>query len=201
VNVDSDYDRRVNVQDNPEYEVRKPNADEIRIQKLIVLYQMTSLGAPCVYYGEEAGMWGADDPDERKPMLWRDLRYDSEASHPFGKPRPADTNVFNKELFEHYQALIHLRKQHTALSLGEIRPIITNDERDIYSFLRHYEKDQILVVINNNTVGQEIALPEADPVASLKWETLFASQGVTVTEHGRLFTIPPKSGIILKAIQ
>ena len=68
VNPDLLFDHRVSARDNPQYDVRKPTADEIRRQKLLVLFQMTSIGAPMVYYGEEAGMWGGDDPDERKPM-------------------------------------------------------------------------------------------------------------------------------------
>ena len=34
---------------------------------------MTYVGAPMIYYGDEVGMWGADDPSCRKPMLWDDL--------------------------------------------------------------------------------------------------------------------------------
>ncbi len=39
----------------------------------MVIFQMTYLGAPVIYYGDEAGMWGANDPDSRKPMVWDDL--------------------------------------------------------------------------------------------------------------------------------
>ncbi len=199
VNVDADYDRHVGVQDNNDYDVRKPTADELQIQKLIVLFQMTSTGAPCVYYGEEAGMWGADDPDDRKPMLWPDMQYDAETSHPFDKPRPTDQNVFNKDLFDHYRKLIQLRNQHPVLSLGATRPVMTNDEMDVYSFLRFDDKNQILVVLNNNTSGQDIMLPETDAVAKREWETLFASPGSKVDDGGKEYFLPAKSGLILKA--
>jgi glycosidase len=197
VNVDADYDRHVGLQDNPDYNVRKPNATELQIQKLIVLYQMTATGAPCVYYGEEAGMWGADDPDDRKPMLWPDMVYDNEASHPFGKPRPNDINVFNRELFDHYRTLIHLRREHPVLALGTNRTVITDDGRDVYAFLRSDKENRILVVLNNHTGGQEVVLPGSDPVASEKWEALFASPGTSVGKGGTSFTLPAKSGIIL----
>ena len=34
---------------------------------------MTYRGAPMIYYGDEVGMWGADDPHDRKPMIWDNL--------------------------------------------------------------------------------------------------------------------------------
>lgn len=70
INPDRDYDRNGGLRDNPDYLVRKPNNDEIKILKQIVAFQMTFIGAPVIYYGDEAGMWGADDPCDRKPMLW-----------------------------------------------------------------------------------------------------------------------------------
>ena len=39
---------------------------------------MTFVGSPIIYYGTEAGMWGDDDPDNRKPMLWEDIIFENE---------------------------------------------------------------------------------------------------------------------------
>ncbi|RMF06190.1 MAG: glycoside hydrolase family 13 protein, partial [Candidatus Neomarinimicrobiota bacterium] len=70
VNPDRWIDHANNLQYNREFDIRKPNAGERRVQKLIVAFQFTYPGAPYIYYGDEAGMWGADDPDCRKPMVW-----------------------------------------------------------------------------------------------------------------------------------
>lgn len=48
------------------------------ILKLISVFQMTYIGAPMIYYGDELGMWGATDPYCRKPMLWDQYRFDLE---------------------------------------------------------------------------------------------------------------------------
>ena len=56
---------------SPDYDTRQPTAAERRRQKLAILFQMTYLGAPMIYYGDEAGMWGANDPCCRQPMLWK----------------------------------------------------------------------------------------------------------------------------------
>jgi len=54
---------------NKNYNTSKPGKEDIRLQKLFILFQMTNVGAPMVYYGDEVGMWGANDPDCRKPMI------------------------------------------------------------------------------------------------------------------------------------
>ena len=50
---------------------------------------MTYVGAPMIYYGDEAGMWGGHDPDDRMPMVWADLQYDPQAIDPRGDEREA----------------------------------------------------------------------------------------------------------------
>jgi len=197
VNVDATYDQHVGLQDNPDYDIRKPNAEELRIQKLIALFQMTWPGAPTVYYGTEAGMWGADDPDERKPMLWPDMQYEREASHPFGKPRPVDENVFNPDLFTYYSTLIHLRRDHKALSLGDLRTVMSDDRLDVFVFLRTLGKERILVILNNAGSTNAFGLPDEDPVSEMKWDPLYASEGAQVVRDGQRFVLPPKSGVIL----
>ena len=47
---------------------------------MILVQQFTYVGAPHIWNGDEVGMWGADDPDERKPMVWSDLRYEDEGT-------------------------------------------------------------------------------------------------------------------------
>ena len=56
----------------------KPGAEIYEKQKLIAAFQILYRGAPMIYYGDEVGMWGADDPHDRKPMIWDDLVYDNE---------------------------------------------------------------------------------------------------------------------------
>ena len=50
----------------------------IQEQKLLLIHQFTFIGAPQIWNGEEVGMWGADDPDCRKPLIWDDLVYEDE---------------------------------------------------------------------------------------------------------------------------
>ena len=101
--------------------MRKPTDAERRIQRLVALLQMTYVGAPMIYYGTEAGMWGGDDPCDRMPMVWPDLTYEPQAADPLeSAARPADVVEFDEALFDFYRAAIDLRKQMPALRRGSI---------------------------------------------------------------------------------
>ncbi len=82
-NPDREYDRGNREQDGAAYDAGKPAAEVYRQVRLLALLQMTYVGAPMIYYGDEVGMWGSDDPNNRKPMLWKDLEpYDGSGREP-----------------------------------------------------------------------------------------------------------------------
>ncbi len=128
VNPDRWYDHEAHPGQNEAYNIRKPNETERKKQRLIVAMQMTMPGAPMIYYGDEAGMWGGDDPDCRKPMVWPELEYETETAHPLGKSRPADEVYFDEDLFDWYRKLIGIRKSNPSLSLGEIEFFLLDEK-------------------------------------------------------------------------
>ncbi len=132
-----------------DYEVRKPNSKERSIQKLVALFQYTWKGAPMVYYGTESGMWGADDPDDRKPMVWPDFEYEDETHHPYGWERPRDTNNFDQELFEYYKKLGEMRNSSPTLKKGSAE--FTTVEEGFISFDRSLESESKISVFINLT--------------------------------------------------
>ncbi len=155
VNPDHYYDHNANPSQNPDWKVRKPNALEMRKIKLMIALQMTLPGAPMIYYGDEAGMWGGDDPDDRKPMLWPEYKYEDETHHPFGKKRPRDKVTFDYNLFNWYKKLIKIRKENLVLSTGKIEFLNTNN-KDLLVFKRFYKKDILLVLTNKSPKTIEI---------------------------------------------
>ena len=150
VNPDRWYDHDANPMQNPAYDPRKPNAEEYRRLRLISGLQMTLPGAPMIYYGDEAGMWGGDDPDPRKPMVWPELEYQPEKNHPLGRPRDPDPVTFDRELFEWHRRLIALRKAHPALSLGAVDFFLTDDENRVLGYRRYLDGQDLFVVVNNS---------------------------------------------------
>ncbi len=195
INPDLPYDHRVGLSDNRSYDVRKPDAAARTVAKLMVLYQMTSLGAPMVYYGDEVGMWGGDDPDERKPMVWADLRYDDEVSHPFGGPHTADRVEVDTNLLAWYKALIHLRTSHQALSTGSTRTLLTDGPRDVLAYERAAAGEVIIVAINNSSSAQEVRLPVKE-IGGRWWGDLLNGGRFEVERDTLAARIPPKEGMI-----
>lgn len=194
VNPDRRYGADNRVENNRDYAIRNPNDNEIsEIQKLIVLFQMTYLGAPMIYYGDEAGMWGASDPDDRKPMLWQNLKFDDEASHPFGMKRPGDKNEFNQTLFNHYKSLIKIRLDHPALKLGDYRTLLADDQRSIFAFERKFPHDYIVVVLNNSDFKQSFQLQ----LDGKYWMDLLTANSYFGIDGKVSLTIDSKSGLIL----
>ncbi len=160
INPDLQFDRMRSLRDNPKYLIRKPSENERELQKLIVACQMSFVGSPLIYYGDEAGMWGDDDPDDRKPMLWADIHYDNEKTHPLeGHSRPDDINRFDFNLFGYYQKMIQLRRNYPALKLGEFR--IRKDllSSDVLAFERFTPAQTILCLFNRAGQDQTVDIP------------------------------------------
>ncbi len=158
VNPDYWYDHNANPQQRKSFDVRKPNKIERLKQKLMVGIQMTMPGAPMIYYGDEAGMWGGDDPDCRKPMIWDEIKYEDENTHPFDVERPTDKVEFDSNLFDWYKKLISIRNDNEVLSKGDLTfHKIDNDENTLI-YKRSLNNNFVLVLINNNENSKIITL-------------------------------------------
>jgi len=180
---------------NPDYLVRKPNEQEIRLQKLFAVLQMTYVGAPMIYYGDEVGMWGGNDPDDRKPMLWPDIEYDDEVYLPDGSKRQPDKVNINKELQTHYKKLIDIRHSNQALTLGRFNTLLTDDKRNLYGFEREYQGQRVWVIFNNSDQEQQLTLdnPQHYQFTDLLNATVINRQGNVLT-----FNLAQRSAVILR---
>ncbi|MCL1843425.1 MAG: glycoside hydrolase family 13 protein [Defluviitaleaceae bacterium] len=101
-----------------------------------VVFQLTWPGAPTIYYGDEAGLTGWTDPDNRRPFPW-------------GKEDQVLLNLHKK--------MISLRKQYPALRSGSVEFLWTN--QNFISFGRWDNKNKIIVAINNSPRPMEVTLP------------------------------------------
>ena len=180
---------------NPAYDTRKPTESERRIQKLCVLFQMTYVGAPMLYYGDEVGMWGANDPCSRKPMIWDDFAYDQERMRPDGSLRePGDPGSADIALRDYYRSLIAIRTSHAALRSGDFRTLVTDDARSIYAFTRSTEDDTVIVALNNRDEAQVLLIPLPSRGAWIdeRGDRAFAVDGDTLAVE-----LPSREGLIL----
>jgi glycosidase len=153
------YHRMAKAENGAPVDLRQPTEAERQIQKLLAIFQMTYVGAPMIYYGDEAGMWGANDPCCRKPMLWPELDFEPELYLPDGGKREVGTAVqFNQSLFNHYKKLIHIRSSSPALQVGSFETLLADG--DVYAFRRCLADETVIVVLNRDTVEHSISLPD-----------------------------------------
>ncbi|MBL9141637.1 MAG: alpha-glucosidase C-terminal domain-containing protein [Phycisphaerae bacterium] len=157
-NPDRVFNQQNRDQDGAAYDQSKPGADEYAKQRLLALLQMTYVGAPMIYYGDEVGMWGASDPNNRKPMLWQDKQ-------PYQNPQDAP----NLDLLAYYKQIIALRNAHAALRTGSFRTVLTDDAQDVWVFLREGGGEQVLVALNASDKAASVDLKDMGSGWTVAW--------------------------------
>lgn len=124
------------------------------VMREAVVMQMTWGGAPTVYYGDEAGVCGFTDPDNRR-------------TYPWGHE--------DQELIAFHKEAIRIHKEHPALKTGSLK--ILGGEENILSYARFKGHDRIIVVINNRSERAEVKVPvwEAEIPIKCRMERLLYS--------------------------
>ncbi|MFO7914071.1 MAG: alpha-amylase family glycosyl hydrolase [Candidatus Krumholzibacteriales bacterium] len=107
---------------------------------LAALFQMTYIGIPQIYYGDEVGLRGDKDPDCRRPFPWD------------WKDNPGRSKIH-----DFYTRAISIRHRHPALRTGSFTTVLA--EGRVYSYLREKDGERVVVVLNNESGGMEIQLP------------------------------------------
>jgi len=197
---DYDVSERVSPRSDDQYDVQGPDAAQVRIERMVALMQMTYVGAPMIYYGTEVGMWGADDPGDRQPMVWDDLTYDDQASDPLGRPRRADPVRPNQRLHQFYRAVIRLREHFPVLRKGTFRPIAHDDPALFFAFERQLGEEALLVAFNRGDKPYRWKVPGSD---QQQVGQIFCASGepdkiLTEQDAGDpVVTIPALDGVVL----
>ena len=157
----------------PTYETTSDLAKER--QYLVAFIQMTYPGAPTIYYGDEIGMVGADDPDDRRAMEW-------------GKG--------SQELVEWYASLAAVRHAYPALRTGAIAPVETEASANIMAYVRSDADAALYVAANNSTDSAQPVTFQAE--AGTQYTDLISGETYTADENGVLTVdVPALSGVIL----
>jgi cyclomaltodextrinase len=180
---------------NLDYSVEAPTKANIEVQKLVALFQYTYIGSPMVYYGDESGVWGADDPDDRKPMIWPEFEYDDETNHPFGKEVKASKVAFNSHLHAWYKKIAAIRNSNKSLQLGDYKTLYTNNKEKIFVFERRYEDEIAIVGFNRSNEAVEVTIETAE--ANKVFKEVLQGLEYKIVDGKITFNIRPVSGIVL----
>ncbi len=161
------------------------------IMQLAVLMQMTLPGAPTVYYGDEAGVCGFTDPDNRRTFPW-------------GKE--------DWELVQFHKDLIRIHKKYEVLKTGSMK--ILDCGMNYLAYGRFNEEMQTVTIINRGEDVRYVDIPvwelgvEVD--GSVEMERIFTSQikghsvakvRVPVRQGILSLAVPAKTGILLRSVK
>ena len=150
--------------------------------RIASLIQFTMPGAPTIYYGDEVGLTGDDDPDDRRTYPWADLG---------GSP---DTS-----LLQHYRTLAALRRDIPALTAGDLQVLLADDAADTLAYGRKTTHQAAIVAVNRSAQTRTLDikytrfLPDGTP---LQWR--YGGTGSLVATGGVLhITLAPLSAALL----
>ncbi|HOK25286.1 MAG TPA: glycoside hydrolase family 13 protein [Bacteroidales bacterium] len=191
---------RAKPSENPDYKINKPDSITLLEQKMFLVHQFTFTGAPHIWYGEEVGMWGADDPDCRKPMVWNDIVYEVERTHFYpDKIRPADTVKPDHNLNEFYKKMIKLRKENPVLVYGDLDFLIADDNKMILAYSREKGSEEIITIFNRSGSEQTVMLPVRKKALYIE---LFPDNKKDYKTNNKnlIINIKPLSAIVLKRV-
>ncbi len=179
-------------QEDKNYRTNKPGLLTYHRVKLFLLHQFTFVGAPHIWNGDEMGMLGADDPDNRKPLPWPDIEFDYETQSAYSAYTYKEKPVFDQEMYSYFKEIITLRKSEPALTYGDYKMLDTGGDK-ILAYERIWNGEKIIVFCNNNTEANPVNLNNFPP----KGEIIFKYNNdlKTLSQGG---IMPPFSGIVIK---
>lgn len=140
--------------------------ENIDLLKLALVMQMTLPGVPLIYYGDEAGLKGGKDPENRR-------------TYPWGK--------VNEEILSIYKAFGKLRNSEEILKKGEFIPIVSN--REFLTYERAYNGKKIIVIINPNNKNVDYLIRESSikeySLENSNWfERLYDEKTINIEAYG-----------------
>lgn len=147
---------------------------------LAVTLLMTYIGVPCIYYGDEVGMLGGNDPDCRRCFPW-------------------ETTHWDHALHERYRHLIRLRRQRPALRRGDCQTLYAGDHT--LAFARTLESDQVVVACNRHpTNPRTLTLPLWQTGASAtRFRDASSGERFELVQGELQLTLPPGAARVLIA--
>ena len=186
--------------DNPDYKINRPDEITEKEKKFLLIHQFTFIGAPHIWNGDEVGMWGADDPDCRKPMVWSDIIYEDEkANYDPSRSRTVDAVSPDTALLSFYKMLTRMRKENPVLVYGDLNFILADDNKMVLAYNRRLDNEEIIAVFNRSDKSQTVT------IKGLKYtdcQNILSLQRIILKDNGPdlELTLDPLSAAVLKKI-
>lgn len=145
--------------------------------KLLYTLLLTYPGAPLIYYGDENGMQGANDPDCRRTMEWHEEHW-------------------NADLRGHVRQVLRLRHAHEELRRGTFKVLFAEDR--VFAFTRATKEFTSIVVLNNTYVPRALRLPVPFPDGTLLCDELSGEQFRVLSEALVFEGLPARTSLVFR---
>jgi neopullulanase len=122
--------------------------------KAVFSLLLTLRGIPQIYSGDEIGMPGGDDPDNRRDFPGG---FPGDPSNAF---TPGGRTPEQQDVFTHVESLLALRRAHPALRTGKHWHMAWDET--YYAFVRELPEEKLLVIYNNASSTRALKIPIAD---------------------------------------
>lgn len=161
--------------------------------KLAFGLTLTLRGIPELYYGDEIGMPGGGDPDNRRDFPGGWMGDANDAFTEAGRTRE------QQELFSYVKELLRIRREHPALRGGHLWHL--SSDESAYVFLRESEEERIVVAFNNTDKARELQVP----INGTPWQNgetlslLFGGAKAELTGRALRISMPAQSISIFQA--
>lgn len=152
---------------------------DARRAKLGAALLLTWPGAPMVYYGDELGLAGGKDPDNRRSIDW--------------------SKVEQNPMRAFYRTLIHARNTSRALQVGEPKVLLADDSREVLAYSRTFGRQVAVVAINRSARTQRVKL-NVNSAHLNGFLNVLEDRRLTVSRTGDLsLSLSPESAAVLLA--
>lgn len=144
--------------------------------KVVAAFQMAWLGAPTIYYGDETGQTGGQDPEDRRTFPWDHQDTDLQA---------------------YYRKLIAIRTANGVLRDGSILPLMTDNTHRVVAFLRTAPKRHAVIVLNDGSASRTVAMKVPGVANGTTLTDALSDTTVTVSKGSLSIRLDPHSIRIL----
>lgn len=142
--------------------------EDVNKELLAWVLLLTEVGIPLIYYGDEAGMRGENDPDCRRPMVW-------------------DESLQKSKLAHTIRTLLHLRRKSKALTHGSFTSLFSFV--GLAAYKRQYKDQEIIVIVNTREELQNIRIPVISE--RTRYQDVFRKEYLEVSEGVLNFNVFP----------
>ncbi len=146
---------------------------------LAMLLQMSYPGSPAIFYADEVGVTGGDDPYNRVTYPWADLG---------GEPDLA--------MLAQVQTLTRMRREHVVLRRGSLEAPLYLD-RHLIVLLRRLDNQVAIVVTNNSESAQALSLPLPSELSAISLLDVVGGQRFQASGQRLQLSVPALSGMVL----